>query len=142
MRFKVGEYVRHIPTGDIVKVTSVSPIYDYVEETYPPVDWSKNSIILIDYEKLRIKFKPFTIYTGSDGTYQFVSEERHFRRNLSDKHMALIYLDVRSLDGETYHATYSIAYDSRAGKAGEFNTIEDARDWLELEYAKILANRL
>jgi len=114
--------VQYNSTGEIERVTEIDGDGKYI-----------NRVDVKDCNKLPIKFKPFEIHETKYGEY-FITETR-----LISKGETVIRASALNggIDDPCNNACFFV--NAKHTLISGLPTIEEARDWLELQYATILA---
>jgi hypothetical protein len=132
--FKVGEYVRLKYNGEILKLDE-----DLIEHdgNLAPFNGDYENLPETDFEHLNLKFKPFEITKSSRNIP--VHENRIFGK-CEGSYIRLSkysYNFTATHNQCGYEAEWWESYSSEK-LIKNFTTIEQARDWLELEYVKMM----
>lgn len=141
MKIKVGDWVKVNNKGIVGKVTLVKP-NKYIE--YYGNKMLKNVVFLNNqtvknYEteltKLHINFKPFEIIFSGEEVYQYIHEVR-----VLPNHQGTITFRAIKLYGDgDCEVVYFTDGHTKTTCPSICTTIDQARDWLELQYATLLA---
>jgi len=124
MKIKLGDWVRYNSTGNIEKVTEIDGDRKYI-----------NRVDVKDCNKLPIKFKPFEICHGIRRVKDFIVELRIISKGKEDIVFNAVKTNTDDVCTDVYVSKGKAFYPCPI----DCFTIEEARDWLELQYATILA---
>ena len=116
---KVGDWVKYKSTGEIARVRVVDN------------DKYINGVSIDDCIKLPIKFKGFKVIPPVFENMDSIDEFRFVNR--------IKYHFTVGLFFERYYASWFCVKDFTCNKTAGFTTIEQAKNWLELQYATMLA---
>ena len=124
---KVGDWAKW--TDEVVKVTH---IYDEPNQIWYTI-LSNNGITTVPQEaleKLPIKFKGLNPVFKSIGRVEFWCQRRYL------KDIGEVYFDISLNNGRVFVIFRALG---KSPISGGVSTIDQAKDWLELQYATMLA---
>ena len=119
---KVGDWVKYKSTGEIARARVVDN------------DKYINGVCIDDCIKLPIKFKPFQIKQGEEDIAYIIEETRVLHKNTRAIKFKAVQIHEGGLCEVILHT------DGKTQTRWEKNskTIEQAKDWLELQYATMI----
>ena len=118
MKIKVGDWVKYKSTGEIAKARVVDN------------DKYINGVCIDDCIKLPIKFKGLNPVFKSIGRVEFWCQRRYL------KNIGEVYFNITLNNGRVFVIFEALG---KSPSSGNIFTIEEAKDWLELQYATLLA---
>lgn len=127
---KVGDWVKREHADGIARVISIE---EDMAVLY--TGGVQSCEYLEELTKLPIKFKGFESHEGGTGLYDFVAEQRVFAKG--DE--TATFHALKTHGNDMCHDVYFVKGFHLYPCPLDFHTIEEAKDWLEHQYATMIA---